>query len=63
MPLLMKDNFFFLNVIPRSLLRGATPQFDSELGKRYWFDFDAIVSDGDHVHVLQAQLHGFRLQE
>jgi len=24
----------------------------SELGERYWFDFDAIGSDGDHVHVF-----------
>ena len=24
----------------------------SELGKRYWFDFDAIGSDGDHVHIF-----------
>jgi putative transposase len=24
----------------------------SELGERYWFDFDAIGSDGDHVHIF-----------
>jgi putative transposase len=24
----------------------------SEIGKRYWFDFDAIRTDGDHVHVF-----------
>ncbi len=24
----------------------------SEIGKRYWFEFDAIGTDGDHVHVF-----------
>ena len=24
----------------------------SEIGKRYWFQFDAIGTDGDHVHIL-----------
>ena len=24
----------------------------SEIGKRYWFKFDAIGTDGDHVHVF-----------
>ena len=24
----------------------------SEIGERYWFDFDAIGSDGDHVHIF-----------
>jgi REP-associated tyrosine transposase len=24
----------------------------SEIGERYWFDFDAIGTDGDHVHVF-----------
>ena len=24
----------------------------SEAGKRYWFDFDAIGTDGDNVHVF-----------
>ncbi len=24
----------------------------SEIGERYWFDFDAIRTDGDHVHVF-----------
>ncbi len=24
----------------------------SEIGKRYWFQFDAIGTDGDHVHVF-----------
>jgi putative transposase len=23
-----------------------------EIGKRYWFEFDAIGTDGDHVHVF-----------
>src|SRR3989304_886030 len=23
-----------------------------EIGKRYWFEFDAIGSDGDHIHVF-----------
>ena len=23
-----------------------------EIGERYWFDFDSIGSDGDHVHIL-----------
>ncbi len=23
-----------------------------EIGERYWFDFDAIGTDGDHVHVF-----------
>lgn len=23
----------------------------SEIGERYWFDFDAIGTDGDHVHL------------
>jgi hypothetical protein len=23
-----------------------------EIGKRYWFGFDAIGTDGDHVHVF-----------
>ena len=24
----------------------------SEIGERYWFDFDAIGTDGDHVHIF-----------
>jgi len=24
----------------------------SEIGKRYWFEFDALGTDGDHVHVF-----------
>ena len=24
----------------------------SEIGERYWFDFDAIGSDGDHVYIF-----------
>jgi putative transposase len=24
----------------------------TELGERYWFQFDAIGTDGDHVHIL-----------
>ncbi len=24
----------------------------SEIGKRYWFEFDAMGTDGDHVHVF-----------
>ncbi len=24
----------------------------SEIGKRYWFKFDAIGTDGDHVHIF-----------
>jgi putative transposase len=24
----------------------------SEIGKRYWFQFDAIGTDGDHVHIF-----------
>jgi len=24
----------------------------SEIAKRYWFDFDAIGTDGDHVHIF-----------
>jgi putative transposase len=24
----------------------------SEIGKRYWFEFDAIGTDGDHIHVF-----------
>jgi len=24
----------------------------SEIGKRFWFDFDAIGTDGDHVHIF-----------
>ncbi len=24
----------------------------SEIGKRYWFTFDAIGTDGDHIHVF-----------
>ena len=24
----------------------------SEIGKRYWFEFDAIGTDGDNVHVF-----------
>ncbi len=24
----------------------------SEIGERYWFDFDAVGTDGDHVHVF-----------
>ncbi len=27
-------------------------QVCSEIGKRYWFEFDAIGTDGDHVHVF-----------
>jgi len=27
-------------------------QVCSEIGKRYWFEFDAIGSDGDHIHVF-----------
>ncbi len=27
-------------------------QVCSEIGKRYWFTFDAIGTDGDHVHVF-----------
>ncbi len=23
-----------------------------EIGERYWFDFDALGKDGDHVHVF-----------
>ena len=23
-----------------------------EIGKRYWFEFDAIGTDGDHVHIF-----------
>ena len=23
-----------------------------EIGERYWFDFDAIGTDGDHVHIF-----------
>lgn len=23
-----------------------------EIGKRYWFEFDALGTDGDHVHVF-----------
>ncbi len=23
-----------------------------EIGERYWFEFDAIGTDGDHIHVL-----------
>ena len=24
----------------------------SEIGEKYWFDFDAIGTDGDHVHIF-----------
>jgi putative transposase len=24
----------------------------SEIGERYWFEFDAIGTDGDHVHIF-----------
>jgi putative transposase len=24
----------------------------SEIGKRYWFEFDALGTDGDHVHIF-----------
>ena len=24
----------------------------SEIGKRYWFQFDAIGTDGDHIHIF-----------
>jgi putative transposase len=24
----------------------------SEIGERYWFQFDAIGTDGDHVHIF-----------
>ena len=24
----------------------------TEIGKRYWFEFDALGTDGDHVHVF-----------
>jgi REP-associated tyrosine transposase len=24
----------------------------SEIGKRYWFQFDAVGTDGDHVHIF-----------
>ena len=24
----------------------------SELGEKYWFDFDAIGTDGDHLHIF-----------
>ena len=24
----------------------------SEIGERYWFDFDAVGTDGDHVHIF-----------
>ena len=24
----------------------------SEIGNRYWFEFDAIGTDGDHVHIF-----------
>lgn len=23
-----------------------------EIGEKYWFDFDAIGTDGDHVHIF-----------
>ena len=27
-------------------------QICSEIGDRYWFEFDAIGTDGDHVHIF-----------
>jgi len=24
----------------------------SEIGKRYWFEFDALSTDGNHVHIF-----------
>ena len=27
-------------------------QICSEIGNRYWFEFDAIGTDGDHVHIF-----------
>jgi putative transposase len=26
----------------------------SEIGKRYWFEFDALGTDGDHVHICRS---------
>jgi putative transposase len=41
----------------RKLLRDADrinylKSFCSEIGERYWFEFDAIGTDGDHVHIF-----------
>ena len=36
----------------------------TEIGKRYWFEFDALGTDGDHVHVfVGAALHNFVVQK
>ena len=35
--------------------KGRVESFKSvclEIGKRYWFEFDALGADGDHVHVF-----------
>ncbi len=31
---------------------GYIKQICSEIGDRYWFEFDAIGTDGDHVHIF-----------
>jgi len=41
----------------RKLLRDADrinyiKNICSEIGEKYWFDFDAIGTDGDHVHIF-----------
>ena len=31
----------------------------TEIGKRYWFEFDALGTDGDHVHVFVGAAPGY----
>jgi hypothetical protein len=35
----------------------------SEIIEKYWFDFDAIGTDGDHVHIFRGALRDITVKD